>query len=57
MISSYSKSSKFFCVIRDIDTVKESKQYLEVWNDCSLIKNYDLTALDIHGKVYADGML
>ncbi|XP_050434308.1 acylamino-acid-releasing enzyme-like isoform X1 [Adelges cooleyi] len=54
LLSAYSKSNKYFCVIREIDSGKENKQYLEVWSNFSLIKNYDLTALDIHGKVYAD---
>lgn len=55
LISAYSKSSKYFCVIREVDSTKETKQYLEVWSDCSLVKNYDLAALDVHGKIYADG--
>jgi len=38
-----------------VDSVKEPKQFLEIWSDCSLVKNYDLAALDAHGKVYADG--
>lgn len=53
-MSAYSRSNKYFCVVREVDCGKESKQYLEVWADCSLIKNYDLSALDVHGKIYAD---
>lgn len=53
--SAYSKSGKYFCVVRDIVSGKESKQYLEVWADYLLVKNYDLSALDVHGKIYADG--
>jgi len=53
-MSTYSKSAKKFCVVREVDSGKESKQYLEVWADGSLVKNFDLGALDVHGKVYAD---
>lgn len=55
LLSAYSKSNKYFCVVREVGLDKESKQCLEVWADGSLVKNYDLTALDVHGKVYADG--
>jgi acylaminoacyl-peptidase len=54
LISAHSKSTKYFCVVREIETGKEIKQYLEVWANCSLVKNYDLSALDVHGKIYAD---
>lgn len=53
-MSAYSKSGKYFCVIRKISSGKDIKQYLEVWTDYSLVKNYDLNALDIHGNIYAD---
>lgn len=56
-MSAYSKSNKYYCVIKEVGSGKESKHFLEVWAECSLIKNYDLSALDVHGKVYADGML
>ncbi|VVC32928.1 Peptidase S9, prolyl oligopeptidase, catalytic domain,Alpha/Beta hydrolase fold [Cinara cedri] len=54
LISAYSKSNKYFCVVREVESAKDSKQYLEVWADCCLIKTYDLSALDVHGKIYAD---
>ncbi|XP_003247213.1 acylamino-acid-releasing enzyme isoform X2 [Acyrthosiphon pisum] len=54
LISAHSKSTKYFCVVREIESGKDIKQYLEVWADCSLVKNYDLSALDVHGKIYAD---
>lgn len=56
-MSAYSKSSKYYCIIKEVGSGKDSKQFLEVWAECSLIKNYDLSALDVHGKVYADSML
>ncbi|XP_025201669.1 acylamino-acid-releasing enzyme-like [Melanaphis sacchari] len=55
LISAHSKSNKYFCVVREVESEKGIKQqYLEVWSDCSLVKNYDLSALDVHGKIYAD---
>eukprot|EP00102_Acyrthosiphon_pisum_P011826 XP_008180714.1 PREDICTED: acylamino-acid-releasing enzyme-like [Acyrthosiphon pisum] len=54
LISAHSKSTKYFCVVRETKSGKDIKQYLEVWADCSLVKNYDLSALDVHGKIYAD---
>ncbi|CAI6373921.1 unnamed protein product [Macrosiphum euphorbiae] len=54
LMSAYSKSCKYFCVVREVESGNEIKQYLEVWADCSLVKNYDLNALDVHGKIYAD---
>lgn len=53
-MSTHSKSNKYFCVIRELESGNKIKHYLEVWADCSLIKNYDLSALDVHGKIYAD---
>ncbi|XP_022176208.1 acylamino-acid-releasing enzyme-like isoform X1 [Myzus persicae] len=55
LISAHSKSSKYFCVVREVKSGNEIKQFLEVWADFSLVKNYDLSALDVHGKIYADG--
>ncbi|XP_050543366.1 acylamino-acid-releasing enzyme-like isoform X1 [Daktulosphaira vitifoliae] len=54
LLSAYSKSNKYYCVIREIDSGKDTKQYLEIWSNFFLIKNYDLNTLDVHGKVYAD---
>ncbi|XP_060834032.1 acylamino-acid-releasing enzyme-like isoform X2 [Rhopalosiphum padi] len=55
LISAHSKSNKYFCVVRQVESGNKIKQYLEVWSDCSLVKNYDLSTLDVHGKIYADG--
>jgi len=55
LISAYSKSTKYFCVVREIESGKEIKHYLAVWVNCSLVKKYDLSALDVRGKIYADG--
>jgi acylaminoacyl-peptidase len=55
VISSYSKSLKYFCVVREVNSVNEKKQYLEVWADGALVNNFDLSALDVHGKIYDDG--
>lgn len=52
LLSAISPSEKYRAVLRDI----ESKQYLEVWQKQNLTRNIDLTALDVHGQVYADGL-
>lgn len=42
-------------VIREEKDSKDAKkQYLEVWSKNKLAHCIDLTALDIHGDVYAD---
>ncbi|XP_044008354.1 acylamino-acid-releasing enzyme-like isoform X1 [Aphidius gifuensis] len=38
---------------KDKDT--STKQFIEIYEDNYLIKNYNLSALDVHGDVYADG--
>lgn len=52
-----SPCKKFQAVLRDVEQKdqKESAQYLEIWNETSLIRSVDLTALDLHAKVYTDG--
>ncbi|XP_065171238.1 acylamino-acid-releasing enzyme-like [Atheta coriaria] len=51
-----SPCKKFQAVLRDVEQKdqKESAQYLEIWNETSLIRSVDLTALDLHAKVYTD---
>lgn len=33
-----------------------TKQFIEIWSKQCLLKNYDLSALDVHGDVYTDGI-
>ncbi|CAK1595792.1 unnamed protein product [Parnassius mnemosyne] len=55
LLSAVSPKGMYKAVIREEKEGKESKkQYLEVWCRHNLAHCIDLTALDIHGDVYAD---
>ncbi|XP_075973190.1 acylamino-acid-releasing enzyme-like isoform X1 [Anticarsia gemmatalis] len=55
LLSAISPRETFKALIREEKNGKElKKQYLEVWNKNTLAHCVDLTALDIHGDVYAD---
>ncbi|CAH2980507.1 unnamed protein product [Chilo suppressalis] len=55
LLSSISPQETFKAVIREEKDSKDAKkQYLEVWKKNNLVHSIDLTALDIHGDVYAD---
>ncbi|KAK2575468.1 hypothetical protein KPH14_011199 [Odynerus spinipes] len=41
-------------ILRNIITDNSTKQFIEIWDKERLVKNYDLTALDVHGDVYTD---
>lgn len=55
LLSSISSSEELRAVLREVpqDETKK-KQYLEIWRQRHLWKNYDLQALEVHGDVYAD---
>ncbi|XP_052759422.1 acylamino-acid-releasing enzyme-like isoform X2 [Galleria mellonella] len=53
LLSSVSPRDTYRAVIRE-EKEKDKKQYLEVWSKTSLVHCIDLTALDLHGDVYAD---
>ncbi|KAK3929233.1 Acylamino-acid-releasing enzyme [Frankliniella fusca] len=54
-ISSISSSEELRATLREYQSGgSENKQYLEIWKHHQLFQNYDLTALDVHGDVYAD---
>ncbi|XP_067011010.1 acylamino-acid-releasing enzyme [Anabrus simplex] len=55
LLSCISKSEELRGVVREIviDT-NTKKQYIEVWKQSQLSKNFDLSALEVHGDVYAD---
>ncbi|XP_017769559.1 PREDICTED: acylamino-acid-releasing enzyme-like isoform X2 [Nicrophorus vespilloides] len=55
VISTISPSEKLRAVVRDMENGKGNIQYLEIWEAGSLMQSIDLTNLDLHGKVYADG--
>ncbi|KAJ2939170.1 hypothetical protein O0L34_g8482 [Tuta absoluta] len=55
LLSAVSPRETFKAVIREEKDAKDTKkQYLEVWSNQTLAHAIDLTALDIHGDVYAD---
>ncbi|XP_013143023.1 PREDICTED: acylamino-acid-releasing enzyme-like [Papilio polytes] len=54
LLSSVSPKGMFKAVIREEKEGKDKKQYLEVWCKHNLEHCIDLTALDLHGDVYAD---
>ncbi|XP_073944999.1 acylamino-acid-releasing enzyme-like isoform X1 [Choristoneura fumiferana] len=56
LLSAVSPKETFKAVIREEKDSKDAKkQYLEIWkNNAGLTNCIDLTALDIHGDVYAD---
>ncbi|KOB73692.1 putative acylpeptide hydrolase, partial [Operophtera brumata] len=55
LLSAVSPRETYKALIREEKNGKETKkQYLEVWSKSTLQHCIDLTALDIHGDVYAD---
>uniref|UniRef100_A0A2A4JP98 Acylamino-acid-releasing enzyme n=1 Tax=Heliothis virescens TaxID=7102 RepID=A0A2A4JP98_HELVI len=55
ILSAISPRENYKAIIREEKNGKDTKkQYLEVWNTNTLSQSVDLTALDIHGDVYAD---
>ncbi|XP_047024144.1 acylamino-acid-releasing enzyme-like isoform X1 [Helicoverpa zea] len=55
ILSAISPRENYKAIIREEKNGKDAKkQYLEVWNTNTLSQSVDLTALDIHGDVYAD---
>lgn len=58
-LSRISSSEKFNCVVRE--TVKDAlasskkKQFLEIWQNDLLFKNFDVEELNVHGSIYFDG--
>ncbi|XP_030022187.1 acylamino-acid-releasing enzyme isoform X2 [Manduca sexta] len=55
LLSAVSPKETFKAIVREEKNGKDSKkQYLEVWSKSTLAHSLDLTALDVHGDVYAD---
>ncbi|XP_057327094.1 acylamino-acid-releasing enzyme-like isoform X1 [Microplitis mediator] len=58
LLSKTSFNGQYKAVLRSVpgkDKDPTSKQFIEVWNKQCLLKNYDLSAIDVHGDVYCDG--
>ncbi|XP_051777320.1 S9 family peptidase isoform X1 [Erpetoichthys calabaricus] len=51
LLSCYSPSGKLKAVIRE----KQEKQFLEIWGENGLQRSTDLSAQNVHGKVYGSG--
>lgn len=58
-LSCVSESDELRAIVREIPANGNgtNKQYLEIWKHHQLFQNYDLSALDVHGEVYTDGLL
>lgn len=55
LMSGFSISEELRGVVRDIPFENnKKKQYLEIWKHRQLWKNFDLSALEVHGDVYCD---
>ncbi|KAI4497982.1 hypothetical protein M0802_006806 [Mischocyttarus mexicanus] len=54
LVSAISEDGVLKAILRSSVVDNKTKQYIEIWNKQSIIKNYDLAALDVHGDVYVD---
>ncbi|XP_012268922.2 acylamino-acid-releasing enzyme-like [Athalia rosae] len=41
-------------VLRQATVDNTAKQFIEIWDRQHLVKNYDLSAIDVHGDIYTD---
>ncbi|XP_025831069.1 acylamino-acid-releasing enzyme isoform X2 [Agrilus planipennis] len=57
LLSRTSPSENYRAVIREIEGKDSRKQLLEIWSHQNLHHAVDLSALELHGDVYADGEL
>lgn len=53
----YTNDGERKAVLRNIINKDIRQQFLEIWDRQSVIKHYDLVAMDLHGEVYTDGMI
>lgn len=53
-MSTLTKDETRKAVLRQAIIDKSPKQFIEIWDKHHLVKNYDLSALDVHGDVYTD---
>lgn len=54
LISSATEDEQRRAVLRQATVENTSKQFIEIWDRQHLVKNYDLTAIDVHGDIYTD---
>ncbi|KAK0171369.1 hypothetical protein PV328_009110 [Microctonus aethiopoides] len=59
LLSAVSDDGEYRAVLKSALVSKDknavTKQFIEIWSKQCLLKNYDLSALDVHGDVYTDG--
>ncbi|TGZ46657.1 acylamino-acid-releasing enzyme isoform X1 [Temnothorax longispinosus] len=48
------KNEERRAVLRQVTIDNSTKQFIEIWDKQHFVKNYDLSALDVHGDVYTD---
>ncbi|XP_076752190.1 acylamino-acid-releasing enzyme isoform X2 [Xylocopa sonorina] len=54
LLSASTEDEQYKAVLRQATSENVTKQFIEIWDRQRLVKNYDLTALDVHGDVYTD---
>ncbi|XP_036138718.1 acylamino-acid-releasing enzyme isoform X2 [Monomorium pharaonis] len=54
LMSSLTKNEERRAVLRQATIDNSTKQFIEIWDKQHFVKNYDLSALDVHGDVYTD---
>ncbi|CAK9801993.1 Acylamino-acid-releasing enzyme [Anthophora plagiata] len=54
LLSTSTEDEQRRAVLRQAIIENTTKQFIEIWDRRRLVKNYDLTALDVHGDVYTD---
>lgn len=53
-MSAMTYDEKFRAVLRQVTIDNSKKEFIEIWDKQHLVKNYDLSTLDVHGNVYTD---
>lgn len=53
-MSALTKNEEHRAILRQATIDSTTKQFIEIWDKEHLLKNYDLSALDVHGDVYTD---
>ncbi|EFN63061.1 Acylamino-acid-releasing enzyme [Camponotus floridanus] len=54
LMSTLTKNEEHRAVLRQATIDNSTKQFIEIWDKQHIVKNYDLSALDVHGDVYTD---
>ncbi|KMQ95719.1 acylamino-acid-releasing enzyme [Lasius niger] len=54
LMSTLTKNEERRAVLRQAIIDNSTKQFIEIWDKQHFVKNYDLSALDVHGDVYTD---